>query len=110
MTAEYRLRLPGPTTVPERIRRATATAEEASANYWRAIEGTLDPERVRNAVNNALVGDSEAIAEQIRERFHPDDRLMLWFDFNNHDSPAVVRNMELFMTAVTPRLQGLVVR
>lgn len=94
----------------ERIRRATATAEEASANYWRAIEGTLDPERVRNAVNNALVGDSEAIAEQIRERFHPDDRLMLWFDFNNHDSPAVVRNMELFMTAVTPRLQGLVVR
>ncbi len=94
----------------ERIRRATATAEEASANYWRAIEGTLAPERVRTAVNNALVGDGEAIADQIRERFHPEDRLMLWFDFNNHDSPSVVRSMELFMAAVTPRLQGLVVR
>ncbi len=88
----------------ERNRRATATAEEASANYWRAIEGTLDPARIQTAVNNALVGDGEVIAEQIRGRFHPEDRLMLWFDFNNHNSPEVVRNMELFMESVVPRL------
>ena len=88
----------------ERIRRATATAEDASANYWRAIEGTLDPARIQTAVNNALVGDGETIAEQIRARFNPEDRLMLWFDFNNHNSPEVVRSMELFMEAVAPRV------
>jgi hypothetical protein len=93
----------------ERLRRAEATATEALENYWRALEGTLDPERVRLAVSNALVGDGQAIAEQVRQRFHPEDRLMLWFDFNNHDSAAVIRSMELFMETVAPQFQGALV-
>jgi hypothetical protein len=36
--------------------------------------------------------------------FHPDDTLMLWFDFNNHDSDAVERNMVAFVEEVIPRL------
>ena len=81
-------------------------ATNALSNYWRALEGTLDPEKVRRATNNALVGDAEAISKQMRERFHPEDRLMLWFDFNNHDSQAVMRNMETFMTKVAPSFAG----
>jgi len=77
-------------------------ATKALSNYWRALEGTLDEEKVRRATDNALIGDPQTIARQMRERFHPEDRLMLWFDFNNHDSQAVMRNMETFMTNVAP--------
>src|SRR3954447_4687641 len=81
-------------------------ARTSLSNYWRALEGTLDEEKVRRATNNALVGDAGAIATQMRERFHPEDRLMLWFDFNNHDSKRVMQNMEAFMTKVAPSFSG----
>lgn len=79
---------------------AAEEARKALGNYWRALEGTLDEEKVRRATNNALVGNAGQIAQQVAERFHPDDRLMLWFDFNNHDSKRVMKNMEDFMTKV----------
>jgi alkanesulfonate monooxygenase SsuD/methylene tetrahydromethanopterin reductase-like flavin-dependent oxidoreductase (luciferase family) len=79
---------------------AAEEARDALTNYWRALEGTLDEEKVRRATNNALVGDAAAIAKQMRERFHPEDRLMLWFDFNNHDSKRVMRNMIDFVEKV----------
>ncbi|HYM61462.1 MAG TPA: LLM class flavin-dependent oxidoreductase [Thermoanaerobaculia bacterium] len=85
----------------EKNARAAEEAREALTNYWKALEGTLDEEKVRRATNNALIGDAATIATQIRERFHPDDRLMLWFDFNNHDSKRVCRNMEAFARKVT---------
>ena len=85
--------------------RAAAEARSALSNYWRALEGTLDEEKVRRATNNALIGSAETIAAQMRERFHPEDRLMLWFDFNNHDSKRVMRNMSAFMSRVTGQVQ-----
>jgi hypothetical protein len=85
-------------------KKARAKAEKAMSAYWKALEGTLDPERVRNAVDNALVGDSRGIAEEAKKRFHPDDRLMLWFDFNNHDNADVMRGMRAFFEEVAPRL------
>jgi hypothetical protein len=84
--------------------RAKAKAQKAMETYWKAIEGTLDPEKVRNAVDNALVGDSDAIAAEAKRRFHPDDRLMLWFDFNNHDNEDVRRSMRAFFEEVAPKL------
>jgi alkanesulfonate monooxygenase SsuD/methylene tetrahydromethanopterin reductase-like flavin-dependent oxidoreductase (luciferase family) len=94
----------------ERRRRATEEARHALGNYWAAMEGTLDPKKVENAVDNALVGDGATIIEQIRERFDADDRLMLWFDFNDHDSAHVVRKMELFMEHVAPAVCGAPIR
>ncbi len=85
---------------------AAEEARDALTNYWRALEGTLDEEKVRRATNNALIGDAPAIASQIGERFHPEDRLMLWFDFNNHDSKRVMKNMSDFMEKVGPHFQG----
>lgn len=83
-------------------KKAREQAQEAMENYWKAIEGTLDPEKVKNAVNNALVGDAAEIRDEMQKRFHPDDRLMLWFDFNNHDNEAVKRSMKNFMEKVAP--------
>lgn len=82
---------------------ARAEARDALSNYWRALEGTLDEAKVRRATNNALVGDAQTIAAQMQERFDPEDRLMLWFDFNNHDSKRVMKNMSDFMNKVAPR-------
>jgi len=83
--------------------KASEEARDALSNYWRALEGTLDEEKVRRATDNALVGDAEAIVRQMDARFDPEDRLMLWFDFNNHDSKRVMSNMSAFMTLVAPR-------
>ena len=83
--------------------KAKEEARDALSNYWRALEGTLDEEKVRRATNNALVGDAETIVAQMRERFDSADRLMLWFDFNNHDSKRVMKNMSDFMTRVAPQ-------
>ena len=84
-----------------------AAHEEARAAlgaYWKALQGTIDPARVEKAANNALIGNPEDVARQATERFHPDDRLMLWFDFFNHDSARVIANQEAWMTEVAPRI------
>jgi alkanesulfonate monooxygenase SsuD/methylene tetrahydromethanopterin reductase-like flavin-dependent oxidoreductase (luciferase family) len=87
-------------SLEERRRRSRDRAEKALSNYWRAIEGTLDPAKISQAVDNALVGPSEDIREQLKSRFHPEDRLMLWFDFNNHDNDDVKLSMRNFMEKV----------
>ncbi|HRK09199.1 MAG TPA: LLM class flavin-dependent oxidoreductase [Pseudobdellovibrionaceae bacterium] len=80
---------------------ARARAERAIANYWTAVEGTLDAAKVQQAVGNALAGTPAEIRAQMRERFHPEDRLMLWFDFNDHDNERVKKSMRLFMEKCT---------
>ncbi len=90
--------------------RTVAAKEEAKAAlgaYWTALEGTLDPSKVERAANNAVIGNPQDVAAQIRERFHPDDRLMLWFDFFNHDADRVIANMEHFQGSVVPLLREL---
>jgi alkanesulfonate monooxygenase SsuD/methylene tetrahydromethanopterin reductase-like flavin-dependent oxidoreductase (luciferase family) len=87
-----------------RSERAHEEARAALAAYWTALEGTLDPSKVERAADNALIGNSEEVAAQMLQRFHPEDRLMLWFDFFNHDNDRVVANMEAFMGSVAPRV------
>src|SRR5205085_4603073 len=89
--------------IADDAKQAAEEARDALTNYWRALEGTLDEEKVRKATSNALIGDASAIAAQMGERFHPEDRLMLWFDFNNHDSKRVMKNMSDFRTHVGPQ-------
>ena len=88
-----------------------AAKKEASASlssYWGALEGTIDPMKVSKAADNAVVGNVEEVAQQIADRFNPEDCVMAWFDFFNHDSPRVIRNMEAFMNRVVPRVEELV--
>jgi alkanesulfonate monooxygenase SsuD/methylene tetrahydromethanopterin reductase-like flavin-dependent oxidoreductase (luciferase family) len=89
----------------ERTTKAQSEAKSALGAYWTALEGTLDPAKVDRAANNAVIGNAQDIADQIRERFHPDDRLMLWFDFFNHDSDRVIRNMSMFQERVVSLLK-----
>ena len=84
---------------------AQAEARKALGEYWKALQGTIDPARVESAANNALIGNAEEIRTQVAERFHPQDRLMLWFDFFNHDSERVVANMRAFMEKVAPHFR-----
>lgn len=96
-----------PGLTPEQRRAAAQKeAKAALAAYWNALEGTLDPKKTGEASDNAVIGNADDVAQQLASRYHPDDRLMLWFDFFNHDSPRVVRNMEAFMAKVAPRLKG----
>ncbi|MBI4576039.1 MAG: LLM class flavin-dependent oxidoreductase [Planctomycetes bacterium] len=87
--------------------RARERARTALSAYWTALEGTLDPRRVEQAADNALVGDAGEVARQAVDRFHPEDRLMLWFDFFDHDCDRVIAGMEGFMRQVRPRVEEL---
>jgi len=93
-------------TPEERNAAAMDEAKAALSTYWNALEGTIDPAKIERATDNAVIGNVERVSEQILERFHPDDRLMCWFDFFNHDSERVKRNMTAFMTKVAPRVNG----
>ncbi|HIG03319.1 MAG TPA: luciferase [Candidatus Poseidoniales archaeon] len=94
-------------TSEEQSKVAQLEADLALSSYWKALEGTIDPKKVEKAVDNALIGNVEEVAEQIVARFHPDDRIMAWFDFFNHDSDRICRNMIAFMNEVTPRVDEL---
>ncbi|MAQ05311.1 MAG: luciferase [Euryarchaeota archaeon] len=86
-----------------------AAKEEAKAalnTYWSALEGTIDPSKVERATDNAVIGNVQEVAEQIIQRFNENDKLMCWFDFFNHDSERVQRNMKAFMNEVVPIVNG----
>lgn len=91
----------------EKTEAAKQEAKNSLSSYWGALEGTIDPNKVSKAADNSVIGNVEQVAQQIAERFHPDDCIMTWFDFFNHDSPRVIRNMEAFMNKVVPRVEEL---
>jgi type IV secretory pathway VirJ component len=94
-------------TGEEQSHAAKQEAENALQAYWNALEGTIDPEKVNKAANNALIGNVFEVAQQIVERFHPEDTIMAWFDFFNHDSDRVCRNMSAYMAKVVPMVNSM---
>jgi len=97
-----------PGLTPESCRAAAQTESQAALSaYWTALEGTLDPAKVKRAADNAVIGNVDDVASQIAARFHPDDRLMLWFDFFNHDPDRVIADMQSFLEKVAPRVGDL---
>lgn len=94
-------------TPQSRSQAAQAEARAALSAYWTALEGTIDPAKVERAADNAVIGNVDEVAAQVAERFHRDDRLMLWFDFFNHDSDRVIADMAAFWEKVAPRVAEL---
>ena len=94
-------------TPEEQSKAAQAEADQALSADWTALEGTIDPSKVSRAANNALIGNVEEVAQQMVERFHPEDRIMAWFDFFNHDSDRVCRNMTAYMQQVVPLVESM---
>ena len=85
---------------------AMEEARSALSTYWSALEGTIDPGKIDRATDNAVIGSVQSVSDQISQRFDPEDRLMCWFDFFNHDSERVMRDMTAFMTKVAPEVNG----
>jgi|TARA_B110000438_G_scaffold97711_1_gene96740 hypothetical protein len=95
-------------TPEEQSLAAKKEAKAALSTYWSALEGTIDPAKVERASDNAVIGNIDEVAEQIMKRFHSSDRLMCWFDFFNHDSDRVQRDMTAFMKKVAPLVNGVI--
>ncbi len=93
-------------TAEEKSLAAQQEAEDALSIYWNALEGTIDPNKLEKATDNAVIGNVEQVVEQINNRFNPEDRLMCWFDFFNHDNERVKRNMAAFMNKVAPKVNN----
>jgi len=93
-------------TREQRDEAAMNEARYALSTYWSALEGTIDPDKIDRATDNAVIGSVQSVSEQIAQRFDPEDRLMCWFDFFNHDSERVMRDMTAFMTKVAPGVNG----
>lgn len=94
-------------TAEEQSAAAQNEADRALSAYWNALEGTIDPDKVSRAANNALIGNVGEIAKQMVDRFHPEDRIMAWFDFFNHDADRVCRNMTAYMEQVVPMVESM---
>lgn len=85
---------------------ARRTAKSNIARYWSAMQGTVTQSKVDNSASNALVGRPADVAEQIVDRYHPDDRLMLWFDFQYRELDEVHDAVRRFAAEVVPLLPG----
>ncbi len=94
-------------TPEEQTSAAHDEAQRALSAYWNALEGTIDPSKVSRAADNALIGNVQDIAQQMVDRFHRHDRIMAWFDFFNHDSERVCRNMTAYMEQVVPLVETM---
>ncbi|MBU6160217.1 MAG: hypothetical protein KGO50_03785, partial [Myxococcales bacterium] len=97
-----------PRLTPESQRAAaTERALHATRAWQHAMDGTVDPGKLQQGMANAVYGNPEDVARQLHERFHLDDTLMLWFDFNDHNTRRVEQMMVDFDQHVTPRLREL---
>ncbi len=76
--------------------------------YIEAMRGTANVPDKEVLLSRALVGDADEIRNQLTptgpRRFHPDDRLMLWFEFNQQDNDNIREQMTYFIEEVACKL------
>lgn len=74
--------------------------------YIEAMRGTAKFPAKEYLMDRALIGNPEEIRSQLHpddsHGFDQDDRLMLWFEFNQSDNEAIVEQMTLFSEFVAP--------
>ena len=76
------------------------TTAALSTGSWNQITKEIEYESRNNTYY-----DSDSL--EIVERFHPEDTIMAWFDFFNHDSNRVCRNMSAYMAKVVPMVNTM---
>jgi alkanesulfonate monooxygenase SsuD/methylene tetrahydromethanopterin reductase-like flavin-dependent oxidoreductase (luciferase family) len=88
-------------------RRAQELANSTLDTYIEAMRGTAAVPDKKVLLERALVGDAAEVRDQLSpgnpRRFHPDDRLMLWFEFNQTDGPAIRSQMRYFFEEVVAK-------
>lgn len=103
-----------PRTVLVFIDRDKKVAEKMASDcfntYIEAMRGTVVLPPKDELLSRALVGDPDTIREQLSasnsRQFRGDDRLMLWFEFNQADHAAIVKQMQMFAKDVMPHYAG----
>lgn len=104
----HRSRLPRTVLVfiDKKREKARQMASECFDTYIAAMQGTAVLPPKDHLMARALIGDSAEIIDQLLDSdekgFHTDDRLMLWFEFNQNDNDAVCSQMRLFAEKVMP--------
>lgn len=92
--------------IDETVARAEQRASACLDTYIEAMRGTVATPSKDLLMQRALIGDPKRIREQLApddpHGFHGDDRLMLWFEFNQADGLAIERQMRLFAEDVMP--------
>lgn len=99
-----------PRTVLVFIDKDVKTAQERASRcfdtYIEAMRGTVKVPDKAELMERALIGDSSMIRAQLApdnpRQFHADDRLMLWFEFNQTDGAAILAQMRQFAEDVLP--------
>lgn len=85
---------------------AMARASACFDTYIEAMRGTAQVPDKAVLMQRALIGTAEGLRQQLapgaRHGFHPDDRLMLWFEFNQANSAAIIDQMARFADQVLP--------
>ncbi len=87
---------------------ARERASAALDAYIEAMRGTAQVPDKAVLMARALVGDASEIRESLApggsHGFHPGDRLMLWFEFNQLDGAAIQAQMRYFFEQVVEKL------
>ena len=87
---------------------ARERADAALDVYIEAMRGTAQVPDKQVLLARALVGDAAELRERLApggsHGFHPHDRLMLWFEFNQLDGAAVEAQMRYFFEHVVAKL------
>ncbi|MCX6111143.1 MAG: LLM class flavin-dependent oxidoreductase [Proteobacteria bacterium] len=85
---------------------AEARASACFDTYIEAMRGTAQVPDKGVLMQRALIGTAADIRAQLapgaRHGFHPDDRLMLWFEFNQTNGSQILDQMERFADQVLP--------
>lgn len=88
-------------------KKAEAMASRGMDVYIEGMRGTVNIPRKEDLLARVLVGDAQMVREQLSpgdpRSFHPEDRVMLWFEFAK-DHADVVEQMRYFAEAVMPHL------
>lgn len=89
-------------------KKAQELADRVISTYIEAMRGTVQLPPKDVLLERALIGDPAEIVEQLQpdhpKSFHKDDRIMLWFEFNQSDNNEIRHQMKLFAEQVIPRL------
>jgi hypothetical protein len=90
--------------------KARDMASHCFDTYIEAMRGTVVLPPKEELMARALIGDAVEIQDQLHpdatHGFHPDDRLMLWFEFNQIDNDRIKSQMRLFAEDVIPHTKG----
>jgi alkanesulfonate monooxygenase SsuD/methylene tetrahydromethanopterin reductase-like flavin-dependent oxidoreductase (luciferase family) len=92
--------------IDKRHSRAQEMAERCFDTYIEAMRGTVVLPPKDQLMSRALIGDPMSIRDQLNPEsskgFNQEDRLMLWFEFNQVDFFAISQQMRTFAEEVLP--------